>query len=101
MSTTETPTSAIPSAVTDVLVNRRSGRFELAVSETDLLLRQASDEERIELSSIDGAEASINDGRVRLRFRTIDGAAWTLRWFDAPSCRSALVIDLVTRRRNG
>ena len=98
MTTVRTPNEEIVAdAVTDVLVNRRRGRFALAITDTELILRQDGEVERIGYGSIDGVDASITEHRVRVRFRTVDGAAWTLRWFDGPSSRTRLVLDALTQ----
>ena len=96
VSTTQT-TGAVH-AVSDVLVNRRRGRFDLALAPDALLLRQGDSEERIELIDIDGVDASTTERRVRVRFRTVDGSAWTIRWFDAPTSRTALILDAFRSR---
>ena len=81
--------------VNDVLVNRRRGRFELAATSGALLLAQGDDVQRIEVDSISAVAFAVTDQRARLRFRTDDGSAWTLRWFDGPSARTGLLLDLL------
>ena len=62
MTTVRTPNEEIVAdAVTDVLVNRRRGRFALAITDTELILRQDGEVERIGYGSIDGVDASITD----------------------------------------
>ena len=88
----------VTDAATDVLVNRRRGRFALSLTEAELVLRQGDEVEQIPLASLDGVDASITDNRVRLRFRTVDGARWTLRWYDSASARTGLVLDALKGR---
>jgi hypothetical protein len=67
----------------------------MALRHDALVLRQDNDEEEISLASVDGVDAAVNERRVRLRFRTVDGATWTICWLDGPTTRTALVLDVL------
>ena len=99
MSHVRTPdTDAVSHAVTDVLVNRRRGRFELALTAEALLLCQDGEVEIIDLAKIGGVDATVTARRVRVRFRTDDGSAWTLRWFDSVTSRTGLILESLRDR---
>lgn len=87
------PTTPFVWAVTDALVNRRDGRFDITVDGDELVLHQNGDEERIGIGDIAQLEVQRGDGRVRLRFRTGDGAAWTLRWSTDVDSGTALLLE--------
>ena len=82
----------------DVLVNRRRGRFSLLLGSDRLVLSRDEQCEDIDLESIGQVTSTITDRRVRLRFHTIDGSTWTIRWFDAPGCRTSMLLELLNGR---
>ncbi|MFT7647332.1 MAG: hypothetical protein ACI8Y4_002080 [Candidatus Poriferisodalaceae bacterium] len=88
------PASLITPIASDVLVNRRRGRYDIAVDGRCLLLRQYGIEESFELTDLSDIDASSSEGRVRLRFRAA-GAQWTLRWYDTFESRTQHLLDLL------